>query len=703
MTAELKNLIQDGYRSLLKAKGVKSRLGQRQMIAAIAGFLGEIDTDAAGRRVSAPGVCAVEAGTGTGKTLAYLLATLPVARAAGKKIVIATGTVALQGQLLSRDIPEVLAATGWAHDVIVAKGRSRYLCPLRLERWLDVATAQSTGQFLFDDEIPFCPDAESLKLFADMARALDGDAWNGDRDAWPDALPDATWRALTVDRRQCTGHRCRLIGTCCFFRARDHLEEADCIVANHDLVMADLALGGGVILPSPEQTLYIFDEAHRLGATALQHFAGQCRLLATMGWLEQMQKQLAIAATDFSRAPDLAEQGLAIAESSAVVVQWLQKGSPIFQERLDHGEQRTDSRRYRFPGGKVDDECAPVCAQLAVASERLRVRLEKLHDVLESALDNPHHPVPRTDLEQYFEGIGQWLSRAEVTASVWSAMLSPAPEAVPPLARWVAEEDGDIRISVSPITASTLLGEQLWQRCYAAVLTSATLRTLGGFARSRTDLGLPEDAPCTSVVGAFDYHRVGVLAVPESAADGGDAASHTSAIVEYLPTLITASEGTLVLFASKYQMEEVAGRLLDKLGDSLLVQGQLSTLEIVRRHRSRIDDGAGSVIFGLANFAEGMDLPGDYCRHVIVAKLPFAVPDDPVQAALADWIEARGGNAFRELSLPDASLRLVQACGRLIRTETDSGRVTILDRRLLTKGYGRQLLEALPPFRREFG
>ena len=145
--------------------------------------------------------------------------------------------------------------------------------------------------------------------------------------------------------------------------------------------------------------------------------------------------------------------------------------------------------------------------------------------------------------------------------------------------------------------------------------------------------------------------------------------------------------------------EGVAGSMADRL----LMQGDYSKQEILRRHRERVDQGSGSVIFGLASFAEGVDLPGDYCRHVVIAKIPFAVPDSPLEAALAEWVESQGRNPFMEISVPDAALRLVQASGRLLRTETDTGRVTLLDKRVLTKRYGQAILDSLPPFKLELG
>jgi ATP-dependent DNA helicase DinG len=160
-------------------------------------------------------------------------------------------------------------------------------------------------------------------------------------------------------------------------------------------------------------------------------------------------------------------------------------------------------------------------------------------------------------------------------------------------------------------------------------------------------------------------------------------------------------EGTLVLFASRKQMQEVHAALDAQWQQMILLQDTLSKHELLNRHRALIDEGKGSIIFGLASFAEGVDLPGNYCRHVIIAKIPFAVPDEPVEAALAEWIESGGGNPFMEIAVPDAALKLVQASGRLLRSETDSGRITLLDRRIVSKSYGRAMLDSLPPFKRE--
>jgi ATP-dependent DNA helicase DinG len=259
----------------------------------------------------------------------------------------------------------------------------------------------------------------------------------------------------------------------------------------------------------------------------------------------------------------------------------------------------------------------------------------------------------------------------------------------------------DISINASPIQAAEILEDRLWGSCYAAVLTSATLRSLGNFNALQRETGIPSSSLFLSVAGAFDYAKAASLKVPSDAAEGNSVEQHTEYIINNLSSLIESNVGTLVLFSSKRQMEQVFDDLPKDLTKFVLIQGQYSNREMIRLHKERIDQGNTSVLLGLASFAEGVDLPGDYCRHVIIAKLPFAVPNDPLQQALAEWIEVNGGNSFFDISLPLASLRLIQAAGRLLRTETDEGTVTILDKRLVSKRYGSQLLDALPPFRRE--
>ena len=704
MDASLKEDIQSGYSRFLKANQLRPRLGQKQMIAAIARSLSGICEDAEGNRESedGAGICVVEAGTGTGKTLAYLISVLPFARSRGKRVVLATGTIALQEQLISRDIPSVIEHTGWNYRFSVAKGRGRYLCPLKLAQCLEAADTRQAGQFLFEDELAFNPNERNIAAYRAMDEALEAGNWSGDRDSWQDAISDVDWQPLTVDRRQCAGRRCRYISECCFFQARDELEDVDCIVANHDLVMADLALGGGVILPPPEDTIYVFDEGHRLAETATRHFSAHCGLNASLNWLQKLIAQIETRQAQVAQATDLVAGFEKLSVAAVAAEKALALSYPIFdrliQENLDAG----DEGFWCFPKGDPGPQLRELSNELAETLGYVTSLLEQLVDGIGSAMEDNHATVPRVDLEQLFQLVGVWQGRAESALRLWQYYAQPDDADGPPSARWLTLESSsggvDIRVSASPTRAAGIFQQRLWSRCYGAVITSATLRALGNFERFIRAAGTPQRADYVTVAGAFDYANAAQLVVPDIGAEGNDSEAHTAAVTEYLQSAIDLEEGTLVLFSSRRQMEQVQQALPIRLTDRVLMQGDHSNQRIVALHKERIDGGEGSVIFGLASFAEGMDFPGDYCRHVMIAKLPFAVPDDPVHATLSEWVEGDGGNAFMTLMLPDASLRLNQACGRLLRTEKDTGRVTILDRRLLTKRYGKQLLNGLPPF-----
>ena len=705
----VKNSIQEGYSRFLKANDLRPRLGQKQMIAAIANSLTNIHEDAEGYRQTAhggDGICIVEAGTGTGKTLAYLLAVLPIARQKNKRVVLTTGTIVLQEQLINKDIPALLQHTGWDYSVAVAKGRGRYLCPLKLEQCLDAANQQQSGQFLFDDELAFNPSERNIATYREMGQALENNDWDGDRDNWLTSLPQADWQPLTVDRRQCAGRRCRHIRDCCFFKARDELEEADCIVANHDLVMADLALGGGVILPAPEDTIYIFDEGHRLADTALNHFSGFCRINTTQVWLARLIKQVEARQAQVAVIPELAASFEKLSVVAVAAEKALALTYPVFDQIVqEQMELSDDQSTWCFPNGDPGDSIRQLANELAETLGCVGALLEQLSDNISSSMEDVNAAIPRVDLEQLLQLTGIWQGRTDSALRLWQQYARKDDPDESPCARWLSlDQSGgslDICVSAAPTRAANIFRERLWQRCYGVVITSATLRALGNFDRFRQRVGTPESASYVAVAGAFDYSGSGVLAVPDIGAEGNNAQAHTNALIETLADFIEADEGTLVLFSSRRQMEQVFNGIPVDIADRVLMQGEWSNREIVSRHKCAIDEGCGSIIFGLASFAEGMDFPGDYCRHVIIAKLPFSVPNDPVHATLSEWVETRGGNAFMELMLPDASLRFNQACGRLLRSETDSGRVTVLDRRIVTKHYGQQLLAALPPFRRE--
>ncbi len=696
----LKQQIQSDYRRILDARGFRPRQGQRRMIAEIFNALADRGEEGCGP------VCVVEAGTGTGKTLAYLLASLPLAMESGLKLIVATATVSLQEQLVHKDIPQILQATELQFDYALAKGRGRYLCRLKLENLLRGDESRAALGDLFEDE-PSPDHGADPRLWEEMQRELEAGHWRGDRDDWKEPLAQDRWQPLTVQRGECLGPRCRLYRKCCFYQARYEIEEADCIVANQDLVLTDLALGGGVVLPSPEESIYVFDEAHHLPEKSNRHFAHSIRIRAEAAWLEhsetvfkRMTEQQVLEAGDVKEftglPPDLRER----LQMTYLVLQGLQQPD-------------ADSYRNRitltFKLGEPPPELRELAGDLAHLFRQLETRLDRLRERLREQLDDSGDESAdgqqSATAETWFPIAGNMLDRAMANRALWDSYAAEDEAGQAPWARWLSfdqdDDLADIGISSSPVLAADNLRESLWRRCAGAVLTSATLSALGEFSMLGLRAGLPEHTRYLSIPSPFPFAEAASLEVPRMGCEPFEKQRHTDCIIRSLPRLLGPDAAALMLFSSRGQMHDVLAGLPEEWRKRVLCQDDHQKFELLRKHRARIDKGRRSVIFGLASFAEGVDLPGKYCTHVLIAKLPFPVPTDPVEATMADWFESEQRNSFMELSLPQAVFRLKQACGRLLRSETDSGRITLFDERIARKFYGKRMLESLPPFRRE--
>ncbi|HBM30082.1 ATP-dependent DNA helicase DinG [Halomonas meridiana] len=701
----LKNDIQQAYRNVVEKLELTPRYGQRLMIAEIARTLGDIECDSEGKRVSDSHVCVLEAGTGTGKTLAYLIAGLPIAKAQGKRLIVSTATVALQEQVLNQDLPSLASHSGVAFRYALAKGRGRYVCVARLDQALEGSEPNPTLS-LFEQSLQ--ADSSDFNVLAtDMADAYGKGDWEGDRDTWPVSIEDAHWRQLTVDHRQCTGRRCGHFGACAFFRSRRELENADVIVANHDLVLADLALGGGAILPDPADCIFIFDEGHHLPDKALSHFAHRFAVHGCLRWLKTLKSSL----TDL-------HQGLAvqptIARLLAGLPELLHGLEPALGDVFSMGHQLAGrengladeeaSHQQRFEKGQVPEALREQAQQLLVMFATLSRSLESISDILRESLDpDKQTGLDRDQAEAWLPLMALLHGRALDAHALWQAFSEQDAPNAPPSARWITLSrvagEPEIEFSASPVSAAHTLAKHLWGRCHGAVVTSATLTALGRFERLQERAGLANRYRYQALPSPFDYANA-VLRVPAEATDPSDREAHERAIVSFVSQL-GEEEAALVLFSSRAQLRAVEKALPAAAKERILAQDALPKRELIERHRAAVDGGKGSVIFGLASFAEGIDLPGDYLTHVVITRLPFAVPDDPVGATLAEWIESQGGNPFMRISVPDASIKLVQACGRLIRKESDRGVITLLDRRVITRRYGQALLDALPPFKRD--
>lgn len=703
LTHAVKEVIQQAYRKMLEEKSLKPRWGQRVMIAEIAKTLSRIgDNNGEGEPH-----CVIEAGTGTGKTIAYSLAAIPVAKALKKKLVVSTATIALQEQFVFKDLPDIRQHSGLSFSFALAKGRRRYICLSKLDKLMAGSGQQASPLPLYPDEMSNPIETDAMPLYNNMLSELAAGRWDGDRDNWPDEVQENVWFGVTTDHAQCTGRRCANVSQCAFFKARDDLGDADVIVTNHDLVLADLGLGGGAILPEPEDTIYIFDEGHHLPEKAINHFSTFCRLTGTQQWLEEIRQQWITCAEHFSGQKSLTRQLEILAPQVADIKQGLTLVSSFLSETLEVGafEGREGFQHYRFRHGLVPEQLQTAARTLTNQFSDMADRLGRVSKIIEDVLDEDSMAMERSDIESWSAAIGAMVNRAGGNVDLWSEYSHTGAGDDPPKARWInLIESGagqlGYELRCSPILAAENLSKDLWRRASGSVVTSATLTALNSFDRFKLRSGIPGDSVFSVVPSPFNYENA-LFTVPAMDCDPGDPDAHTEGIGELLPKIVDSKAGTLILFSSRKQMLAVYDLLPVELRKITLMQGEFSKQETLRRHRAAIDADDGSIIFGLASFSEGVDLPGRYCTHVIIAKIPFAVPDSPVESALSEWVDSKGGNAFMEISVPDAALRIVQASGRLLRSEEDVGHVSLLDRRVVTRRYGRAILDSLPPFRRD--
>ena len=706
-SALVKQDVQQLYRQLVKRLELTPRWGQKQMIATVANHFLAINRGEDGHRIDDNPVCLVEAGTGTGKTLAYMVACLPIAKALDKKLVISTATIALQEQIVQKDLPALKKHGGYAFDFRLAKGRRRYLCVSRLDQALSQNASIDPTQALFEDELALKLDGHQQALYKDMVVQLGSNQWNGDRDAWQEPLAEDHWRPITTDHKGCTNRRCSHFSQCPFFKARDGLEQADCIVTNHDLVLADLALGGGAILPAPEDTIYIFDEGHHLADKTLKQFTHQQGIRQLSRWYGQTRSGV----KKFLKEWQGGGKGAQVSQQVQDHIQVLEQQLISLEQFLDQSAFRPEDgyqqqENFRFAQGIVPAELVQMSHDLGLGSARLARDLGALHSLMDDVVKGDQNGLPKDQAESYLAAFGVLQQNAEQQLGLWQAYAKVDREGEVPMARWLqywqTPERVDLEISASPIMAAELLQENLWQRCFGALLTSATLTALGRFERLITHAGMNPLSTQLAVQSPFDFSK-SQICVPKEAIEPGSETVFVEQLIKGLKAQLNKTEASLVLFTSRRVMQLVFEGMGDVWQDLILQQGESSKQRLLDQHKQRVDEKEGSVLFGLASFAEGIDLPGDYLTHVVITRLPFTVPDRPVPSALAEWIEKLGGNSFTELSVPEASIRLVQATGRLLRKEDDKGRITILDKRIISKRYGQQLLQALPPYQRQFG
>jgi ATP-dependent DNA helicase DinG len=581
-----------------------------------------------------------EAGTGTGKTFAYLVPALTH----GGKVIISTGTKTLQDQLFDRDIPMVRKALSAPVTVALLKGRANYICHHHLER------AKVDGRF----ESP--GDVVHLATIDSYARV----SKSGDRSGLAEVPEDASvWPSVTSTRENCLGGDCAYHSKCFVLEARKQALEADVVVVNHHLFFADLVLrdeGAGELLPACNTV--IFDEAHQLPETASLFFGDNVssNQLVELGRDTRLE-----AATSAASAGGLTETAHAV-------------------------EKAARDLRLQFPreAGRKTYNQAHEVVDFASALERIEETLRELIVQLEAQAEHSealHH---------------LWERATALLAMIEEWRDEDDAERV----RWLEVFAGSVHLNSTPLSVADIFRNQLTGNPRAWIFTSATLSVRQSFSHYQAQLGL-EAAETMAWDSPFDYKNQALLYVPADMPDP-NSNGYTEAVVSAALPLIEAAAGrTFFLFTSLRAMRAARELLLLGMRTAgvdypVMMQGDGSRSELLERFRHL----GNAILLGSQSFWEGVDVRGEALSLVIIDRLPFAPPDDPVLAARISKITREGRNAFMEYQLPEAAINLKQGAGRLIRDETDRGALMICDPRLISKPYGRRIWQSLPPMHR---
>jgi ATP-dependent DNA helicase DinG len=560
-----------------------------------------------------------EAGTGTGKSLAYLVPAL----VSGKRVVIATATKALQEQLLTKDVPAAAAALGRKVRVAVLKGRQNYLCRRSLQGVDQLAWLFQTSE-----------DAAAYERLRDWIASTE----TGDRAELPFEPSATLWAELSVGSDRCAGRRCPFVGACFAEASRERAAHAELVIANHALYFADLALrdrtdGAGVL---PQHDAVIFDEAHRLEEAAASWFGGRVSLARL--------RQLARDVERYCREEGKEPPGRALAE--------LDRAGTELIATFDPG-----SGRRRLTGADGEELDA---GGLALGSALTRLADDLLGGGEDADALARRSLAVGADVETCLAvGDRDRVSWAEPGALAWA-----------------------------PVDVSEILRQTLWESETTAILVSATLEA--PFLRRRLGLDDPRELTLPS---PFDFREQALLYVPARLPEPR-APGYYARLADEVVALCNLSRGrALVLTSSFRTLDELVERSRGRFPFPVLVQGEAPRERLLEQFRDDVD----SVLFATATFWQGVDVAGESLSLLVMDKLPFAAPGDPLIEARCERIAREGGDWFADYALPNAVLHLRQGFGRLIRGHADEGVVAILDPRLYTRGYGRRFLEALPP------
>ncbi|MEI2265227.1 ATP-dependent DNA helicase DinG [Erwinia sp. CGal63] len=688
LNAALKAQIAGWYKALQQQiPDFISRAPQRQMIAEVAKTLAGDE----GRHL------AIEAPTGVGKTLSYLIPGIAVSRAEDKPLVVSTANVALQDQIYSKDLP-LLRKIIPDLQFTAAFGRGRYVCPRNLSALGGDEEKQGDLLLFLDDEMTASKDERAL--CTTLAKNLDRHQWDGLRDHCEETIEDSLWQRISTDKANCLGSNCHWFRECPFYLARREIENADVVVANHALVMA--ALETESVLPPPKNLLLVLDEGHHLPDVARDalEMSGDITPAWSTLQLDLFCRLVEQCMAQFrpKKPPHLGNPERLKAHCEEVREQ-LQQLSQILTQLLPPGNQEGE---YRFEMGELPEEVMTLCARLFKLSDGLRGLAEALlNDLSEKTGQFDVVRLHRT-LIQMNRALG-WF---EASSKLWR-LASMAQASGAPVSKWVTRElregNAHLLFHCAGIRVSEQLEKLLWRKIPHVVLTSATLRSLNSFQRLQEMSGL-SDKPGDRFIALdspFNHVEQGKLIIPQMRYEPmlANEVEHLAEMAHFFRHQIKEGKhkGLLVLFASGRAMQQFIS-YLPELRLMLLVQGDKPRPALVALHRKKVQQGETSVLVGLQSFAEGLDLKGELLSQVHIHKIAFPPVDSPVILTEGEWLKSLKRYPFEVQSLPSASFNLIQQVGRLIRSHDCFGEIVIYDRRLLSKSYGARLLGALPVF-----
>ena len=642
----------------------------------------------------------IEAGTGTGKSLAYLIPAILWAEKHDEKVVISTNTIALQEQLIHKDIPLAIKALGLETSYVLAKGMSNYACLRRLDQ-----AASERSLFATSSE-------EELLRIHEWART----SCEGTRSALPFLPTQATWEQISVQSDLCDGPKCDQFNKCFFFKAKQEAQSARIIVVNHHLLFSDLALrmesGNSGLLPSYKRL--IIDEAHHIEDIATEHFAAKVSRL-------ELVKILSFLALDFSdrfagrlallrqklthifktTRPDIFQTFDVISQarkSTLFLTDELFDSIGTFVSLLGQEEQKMRLLNHHLTHPYWINTLLVRSTALSTELTSLTIALLGLENQLveckSESLDSDTKPL-RMEIKAL--SIRLQLAKEKIV----NFFKGPKNEETIFWIQLAAHNEVQL-VSAQP-DVSTLLRKHLFDKMATTILCSATLATNKNFSFARARLGLSDHLATDEKIHAspFAYKKQALVGIPADM-PFPDSSDYPEKSIEAIKELVIACQGNaFVLFTSYDALKTAYNALkpsLDPLGFTLLKQGDDHRHALINRFKAK----PRSVLFATDSFWEGIDIVGDQLRCVIITKLPFAVPNDPISQARSELLTAKGKSAFVEYALPRAAVKFKQGFGRLIRSKEDRGCFICLDSRLLKKGYGKIFLQSLPECQQVF-